>query len=82
MYFLALSPTCALVDIGCMPGYHCEDTPTGMRCAPDQGKLRKGQLRASPLEVGVSLIFFVDIIFVDPTYWLKDSYHITLVFTQ
>ncbi|KAK6757748.1 hypothetical protein RB195_015520 [Necator americanus] len=33
---LALNPTCAMVDIDCLPGYHCEDTSTGMKCAPDR----------------------------------------------
>ncbi|KAK6050068.1 hypothetical protein COOONC_12427, partial [Cooperia oncophora] len=29
-------PTCAVVDIGCLPGFHCEDTLTGIRCAPNK----------------------------------------------
>ncbi|WKY13343.1 hypothetical protein Q1695_004286 [Nippostrongylus brasiliensis] len=28
-------PTCAMLNIDCLPGYHCEDTPRGIRCAPD-----------------------------------------------
>nr|CDJ80430.1 Protease inhibitor I8 domain containing protein [Haemonchus contortus] len=31
-------PTCAVLDINCLPGFHCEDTATGMRCAPNQDR--------------------------------------------
>ncbi|VDL78191.1 unnamed protein product [Nippostrongylus brasiliensis] len=30
-------PTCAMLNIDCLPGYHCEDTPRGIKCAPDDG---------------------------------------------
>lgn len=29
------TPTCAVVNVDCLSGYHCEDTPIGIRCAPD-----------------------------------------------
>ncbi|KAK6757749.1 hypothetical protein RB195_015520 [Necator americanus] len=47
---LALNPTCAMVDIDCLPGYHCEDTSTGMKCAPDRAPSQESKSSCALLE--------------------------------